>query len=136
MARGRPKKQPSIAELQQALAQRRSQRGKLMTERKKLQGRLEQLDREIAALDGKNGSSSSGGSGGSGGRKRNERPLPDVIESVLKKGGKAMRVGDILTAVEQSGYQSNSTNFRGIINQALIKDKRFTSASRGMYQLA
>ena len=35
----------------------------------------------------------------------------------------------------ESGYRSNSANFRSIVNQTLIKDKRFGSAGRGVYQL-
>jgi hypothetical protein len=46
-----------------------------------------------------------------------------------------MKVGDIADAVQSKGYRSNSANFRGIVNQALIKDKRFGAASRGLYQL-
>ena len=48
-----------------------------------------------------------------------------------------MKVGDIADAVLATGYRSNSVNFRAIINQTLIKErKRFASAGeRGMYQL-
>ena len=93
----------------------------------------------MLALNGSEGAvgrNGSAGGGGGGGRGRNERPLTDVIEAVLKKSNKPMKVGDIMSAVEQSGYRSSSANFRGIINQALIKDKRFNAASRGAYQLA
>jgi hypothetical protein len=44
-------------------------------------------------------------------------------------------VGDIVDKVLATDYRSHSANFRGIVNQTLIKDKRFTSAGRGMYQL-
>lgn len=131
MPRGRPRRQPSIADLQQMLNERRTHRIRLMQERKKLQNRVEQIDREIEMLSGEGGSA--GGTGG-GGRARNERPLPDAIEVVLKKSSKPMRVGDIAQAVQQAGYRSSSANFRGIVNQTLIKDKRFVSPSRGLYQ--
>src|SRR3712207_8218784 len=52
-----------------------------------------------------------------------------------REGGKTMSVGEIVEAVERSGYRSNSANFRGIVNQTLIKDKRFQQAGRGQYQL-
>jgi hypothetical protein len=51
------------------------------------------------------------------------------------KGGKPMKVGDITDAAQKAGYRSNSANFRSIVNQTLIKDKRFSSAGRGVYQL-
>src|SRR3954470_281460 len=34
-----------------------------------------------------------------------------------------------------SGYVSSSANFRGIVNQTLIKDKRFRRVARGVYGL-
>jgi hypothetical protein len=38
--------------------------------------------------------------------------------------------------VQKSGYRSNSANFRSIVNQTLIKErKRFGQAGRGIYQL-
>ena len=107
----------------------RRTRTRLLKERKKLQARMDQVDRQIQMLEG-----GGGGRGARGGR-RNERPLRDVMEAVLKKSGKPMRVGDIVAAVEQTGYRSSSANFRGIVNQTLIKEKRFTSPSRGMYQV-
>ncbi len=46
-----------------------------------------------------------------------------------------MTVGDILEAVTAGGYRSTSANFRGIVNQTLIKDERFHSAGRGSYTM-
>jgi hypothetical protein len=61
--------------------------------------------------------------------------LVAALESVMKKGD-PMGVGDIVDAVQSSGYRSRSANFRGIVNQTLIKEKkRFSSPGRGMYQL-
>lgn len=131
MPRGRPRRITSIADLQNMLSERRRQRSKLLQERKKLQNRIDQVDRQIQMLDGAGG----GGAAAAGGR-RNDRPLPDVIEAVLKKSSKPMRVGEIAQAVQAAGYRSNSANFRGIVNQALIKEKkRFTSPSRGLYHV-
>ena len=132
MPRGRTKKQPSIAQLQEMLRDQRSQRSKLLSERKKVAGRLDQIDRQIAILDGS--MSGSGGATASGKRARNAQSLPDAMHSVMKKHGKPMKVGEIVEAVEASGYQSTSANFRGIVNQALIKDKRFVQESRGVYK--
>ena len=52
-----------------------------------------------------------------------------------RKSSKPMSVGDILDAVLKSGYRTSSANFRGIVNQTLIKEKRFGSAGRGLYQM-
>ena len=125
MPRGRPRKQPSIAELQALLGEQRRNRGKMLAERKKLQMRLDQIERQIAILDGQ---------GGGGGRRANTAPLSNVIEAVLKKSNRPLRVAEIVQAVQQAGYRSGSANFRGIVNQALIKEKkRFSSPSRGHY---
>lgn len=130
MAKGRPKKQNSIADLQRMLGEQRSRRTKLMSERKKIQKRLDAIDRDIAALDG-----GEGGMPVTRTRPRNEMTLPDAIAKVLKKKGKAMGVSEIADAVQDDGYQSNSANFRGIVNQTLIKEKQFVAESRGKYKL-
>ncbi len=81
------------------------------------------------------GARAAGAPVGLGGRVRNQKSLADSIQEVLEKTGKPMKVGDITDAVKAGGYQSNSANFRAIVNQMLIKDKRFKSPSRTFYQL-
>ena len=117
----------TIAQLESLLQGRRSELTKLERQRGKLVRKLAQLDSRISALGG--------GRGGAGGRAQNKMSLNDMIISVLGKSGKAMGVGDIESAVRAGGYRSNSANFRSIVNQSLIKDKRFASAGRGLYQL-
>jgi len=130
MPRGRPKSQPSIADLQAMIRERKSERNKLLSQRKKLQTQLDKIDRQIAAFDGNGSPVNAGGS-----RPKNDKPLPEVIADVLKKNGKPMRVGDIAEGVENAGYSSSSANFRSIVNQALIKDSRFKQEGRGLYKL-
>jgi hypothetical protein len=60
--------------------------------------------------------------------------LVATLESVLASG-KPMSVGDIVESVQKQGYRSGSANFRAIVNQTLIKEKQFSSAGRGVYQL-
>jgi hypothetical protein len=110
------------------LQSRRSQLQKLQRDRSKIARKLDQVDSRIRDLGG----SIRGG----GTRARNSESLLTVIESTLKSaGGKAMNVGDIASAALKRGYKTTSANFRGIVNQTLIKDKRFGSAGRGLYQL-
>ena len=120
----------SIAELERMINKRRTEITRLERRRAKAQKRLDGIDEQIRRLGG----SIRGGRGGGGGRARNERPLADAIHDVLSRKGEAMRVQEIADAVESTGYRSNSANFRGIVNQMLIKDKRFTSPGRGFYQ--
>ena len=138
MARPRANGALTIAQLERMLDNRRREMTDLQRERSKLMQRLDALDRRLGALAGsgarfRNGGG--GGGGGGGGRSRNAKSLVASMEAVLARSGKPMAVGDIMEAVRAGGYRSNSANFRGIVNQTLIKEKRFTSAGRGIYQL-
>ncbi|MEM0983654.1 MAG: hypothetical protein AAGI17_06880 [Planctomycetota bacterium] len=64
-------------------------------------------------------------------RPRNTKKLPDALADVLK--GKTMGVQEAADAVQAAGYQSSSANFRNIVNQVLISDKRFKRVDRGQY---
>jgi hypothetical protein len=117
----------SISEIESILQQRRGELSKLRKQRAVMQRDLDKLDRRIESLGG--------GRARGGGRPRNTQSLTTILEEVLQKGSKPMQVGDIVDKVQAAGYRSSSANFRGIVNQTLIKDKRFTSAGRGLYQL-
>jgi hypothetical protein len=121
----------AIADLQRILDQRQNELKKLYKRRTQAERELDSIDREIARIEG-NGR---GGRRG-GGRARNEKSLADTLEDVLRANGGPMGVGDIMEAVLATGYRSNADNFRGIINQQLIKErKRFQKAGRGVYQV-
>ena len=122
----------TISALKRMLNQRRQEMSKLLKKRVELQKDLASVDRQIQRLDG----DGTVRRGGGGSRARNDKSLAEVLADVLMKSGEAMGVGDIVSAVEATGYRSSSANFRGIVNQTLIKErKRFTSPSRGMYQM-
>lgn len=107
---------------------RRLELGRLRKQRAELQRKLDGLDRVIGKIEG-------GGRMGGGSRARNSKSLNDTLEEVLSNG-KPMSVGDIVEAVKAAGYRSSSANFRGIVNQTLIKEnKRFAATERGVYQL-
>ncbi len=117
----------NIAQLEQILGDRRTQLNRLHKQRTSLQKELDDVERQIAQLEG---------IGRRGGRRpRNEHSLLETLESVLQKAGGALRVPEIVAAVGATGYRSSSANFRGIVNQTLIKDKRFTAPKRGTYML-
>jgi hypothetical protein len=69
-----------------------------------------------------------------GRRAKNKLSLADALAAVLK-GKKAMGVAEATEAVLASGYKTTSAAFKSIVNQTLIKDKRFGSVSRGQYAL-
>lgn len=120
----------TISRLESMLNQQRSKKKDLLRERNKLLTQLDKLDRQIASVDG------AGGGVSSSGRARNPMSLVATLESVLEKAPKGLSVSDILDAVQSAGYKSSSPNFRGIINQTLIKErKKFVAVERGVYAL-
>ena len=118
----------SLAALQHIMENRKTELNRLRKQRTKIQRDLDAVDREIGQIEGS-------GIGRGGGRARNAKSLNDTLEDVLRSNGKPMKVGDIVDAVKATGYRSSSANFRGIVNQTLIKDKRFGASERGMYQI-
>jgi hypothetical protein len=120
-----------VAELEKMLDTRRRELGLAMKRRTVLEKRIRTLDRRIASLTGED----SRGTPRGGGRAQNASSLVETMETILRTAGKPLPVGDILERVQSTGYRSRSANFRALINQTLIKDKRFASADRGVYQL-
>lgn len=125
----------NIAQLERVLEEKRSELNKLLRQRTGLQKKLGRLDREIERVEGGMNGARRSAAGGGGGRPRNAHSLHDTMESVLRDAGKPMRVPEIMEAVLATGYRSGSDNFRGIVNQTLIKDKRFGQVQRGVYEL-
>ena len=118
-----------LTELERLIVEQKRQVRQLERVRAQYQRKLEKIDRSIESLRG-----SSRGRGRGGGR--SGLPLPDAIARVLRRAGSALSVGDIMNKVLAGGYHTSSANFRSIVNIALIKDRRFKSAGRGVYRLS
>ncbi len=112
----------STAELQAELRRRERGLSSLIKKRERAAARLEEIDREIASLGG-----------AAMGRKRakNDQPLADALVDSLT--GTTLSVTEVAQAVQHAGYRTTSPNFRTIVNQTLIKDKRFKRVGRGQY---
>ena len=96
----------SIAQLEQMLNECKSERQKLERKRNKVARRLQQLDSRIArwaatAVGAAARRSRRLGGGGGGIRVRNAKSLIEMLEGVLGKSGKPMKVGDIADAVQK-----------------------------------
>jgi septal ring factor EnvC (AmiA/AmiB activator) len=114
----------SVSELQAELQRRRRGVAKLERRREKLVNELADINAQISDLGGSLGSTPTG-------RARNSMTLPDALHQVLS--GTTMSVTEAADAVRAAGYQSSAANFRTMVNQALLKDKRFKKVSRGQY---
>ena len=66
---------------------------------------------------------------------RNEMPLRQVIAQVLKESPTPLSINEIMEAVKATGYQSNATNFRGVISMSLSNNQLFEKTGRGVYTL-
>jgi hypothetical protein len=122
----------TINDLERMLAKRRSALEEVMRERAQLQKRMDALDVKIRSLSG--GARASGLTGG--GRARNAMSLVAAMSEVLTKADKPLSVGDIVEKVQAAGYHSNAANFRALVNQTLIKQRKlFAKAGRGIYQI-
>lgn len=116
-------KQLTIAEIQGQLKARDREVQKLRKRRKRLIETVEQIERDIFAISGEHAEGSR--------RPRNASNLGDALVELLS--GKEMTVTEATQAVQDAGYQTTASNFRTIVNQRLISDKRIKKIRRGVY---
>ncbi len=120
---------------------RRRQRGldSLIAKRDKLAAQVADLDSQIRELGGSVagavGRPRGSGRRGGGPRARNSMTLVDAMQKALRN--KTLSVTEIAEVVQEQGYKTTSPNFRTIVNQALINNKKtFKKVSRGKYTAA
>lgn len=123
----------SIHQLESLLHSRRAQIDILSRQRVKVMKKVASLDEKIRKLGGSVKGDAPMSLTASG-RARNPKSLVETMRDVLGKTSGPMSVGDIVDAVQATGYRSNSASFRAIVNQTLIKERKaFTQTGRGMY---
>ena len=67
-------------------------------------------------------------------RAKNKVGLADALAGFLK--GKAkVTIGVAMEGVLAAGYKSNARDFRSVVNNTLLKDKRFKKVGRGEFTL-
>lgn len=117
----------STEELHRELAHRQGQIRVLERRRDRLAAQLSEIEGELSSLG------AMGGVTVNGVRKRpkNDANLADSLVKTLRN--KTMSVTEVADAVRKDGYRTSAENFRTIVNQTLIKDKRFNRVSRGQY---
>jgi hypothetical protein len=136
-------KEMSLAELLAAVEQRKSTIAKLKLERDTHLKSIEDLDKQIKGLGGdvdisvkkKNKIKTTKKTSNRRKRAKNDVSLTDSIEKILTTSVYPMRVKDIITAVEATGYKSNSKSFYSCVATALSDNKKFVKAGRGLYTI-
>jgi hypothetical protein len=132
MARPKTGSNLSISQLESILNAHLAELQSLNKEHSRLSTQLAEVERKISALGGK----ARGRGRLNGARVKNEKSLVQTLEEVLSAASEPMKVGDVVDGVLKAGYHTGSDNFRGIVNQTLIKERRrFVSAGRGLYSI-
>ncbi|MBS0204912.1 MAG: hypothetical protein JSS49_18550 [Planctomycetes bacterium] len=107
----------SIVDLERLLETKRDQLQDLLHRRVKAQKELESLDAQIQ--DSLNPNAPIGRVQRRRRRVKNESSLRTVVEGVLAKNKKGLSLSDLVTKVTETGYKSNSQNFKNVVYQCL-----------------
>ena len=122
----------TVADLEAEIARRKRGAERLLRKRERLMDQVHGIDQELSELGVAPNGTGMNGTMGTGKRPRNDMTLPEAIVGVLQ--GNEMSVTEIADAVQQAGYRTSSANFRTIVNQALIREKKmFKKVGRGVY---
>lgn len=120
----------STETLKRELKRRQAEFGRLVSRRDRVAAQLAELEAELMELGGAGGYGATA-RGGVRRRPRNETNLADALVKVLT--GSTMGVTEVAEAVQAAGYRTSAANFRTIVNQTLLRDKRIKKVSRGRY---
>jgi len=149
MAKRRKRSKPALRSvptgaLHAELRRRRRTSSALARQRARLLARLEALDAKIREFGGEivravRGAGADAVAGRARLAARRKRPknsmsLEEALAKVLK--GRTLGVTEASGAVRKAGYRTTSPNFRTIVNQTLIKSRKFRKVSRGKYTAA
>jgi len=127
----------TISVLRKELVVKEKQLAKLQAKRDKLLSQLEQVDRQIAGLNGQRKPTQKRlkKTGRKKRRKRSGRQnLGDVLADVLKQA-EPVKASDAADMALKAGYKTNSKKFVNLIRQTLISDDRFRKVQRGLYKV-
>lgn len=119
----------SIADLERQLEERRKQVHDLCRQRDKVKQELDRLDSELQGI-------MSGGTVRRTSRAKNAVSLRSLIPQILRKNKKGLSLDDLVGKVQESGYESNSTNFKSVVYQSLYnRDDIVRDSKTGLYKL-
>jgi len=124
----------SIADLERILDERRDQVQTLLRKQEKLQKDIAKLDAEIQ--DAMNPNAPIGRAKRRGPRVKNETSLRTVVEGILAKSKKGLSLSDLANKVTETGYKSNSRNFKNVVYQCVYNSENIVQdEATGSYRL-
>lgn len=129
----------SVAELEAALAQKKSYMSDLLTRRSELERELASIEGELATLgasapkkrgrppgakSAKKTRKKSGRGGQTGPRPKNKLTMKGAVTKALQDAKDGLTLAETAAAVKKLGYRSNSDNFENVVYQCLYNNKK------------
>ncbi len=108
-------RQITVAQLEQALARKKTRLEALVKRRRQLQDQLAGIDRQLQGLSG-------GGAVVTRQRRKRSRTSPslrEVVVELLIQHRKGLSMAELKEQITATGYRSRSTNFRNVLYQCL-----------------
>ena len=125
----------TIADLRQEIERRQKLLPKLIAQRDALSREIAELQ-GLAAPEARQAAKSEAAPKKTRKRRRakNKVGLADALAGFLK--GKAkVTIGEAMEGVLSAGYKTTSSDFRNVVNNMLLTDKRFKKVTRGVFAL-
>jgi len=125
----------NIADLRQEIERRQKLLPKLIAQRDALSREITELQ-GLAAPETRKAAKPEAAPKKARGRRRakNKVGLADAL-ALFMKGKKKVAIGEAMEGVLAAGYKSNARDFRSVVNNMLLTDKRFKKIGRGVFTL-
>lgn len=125
----------TIAELRQEIERRQRLLPKLIAQRDTLNREIAELQ-GLASSEGRQAAKPESAPKKTRRRRRakNKVGLADALATFMK-GKKKVAIGEAMEGVLAAGYKSNALDFRSVVNNMLLTDKRFKKIGRGEFAL-
>jgi hypothetical protein len=122
----------SVVAIEKLIEQRQNQIEELLDKRDRLESEVQRLDAEIHAFVTNDVVSRRGRR-----RAKNELSLRTVMLSVLGRNKKGLPLDELAQQISDTGYKSNSRNFKNVVYQCICNTPQVThDSSTGTYRLA
>lgn len=115
----------SVNELEKLLENKKSLLDNLAKKRERLQRDLDAVELEITALEGGRGTRGAAAARRTRmvRRPKNEKSLHATVLEILGKSKKGFALSPLCEKVLETGYKTNSTNFKNVLYQCLYNSK-------------